>query len=524
MWEDAQDAPSTQDTQSSYESAIKEEEEDRPLTKANMKRARHRDTRVVSKLSPAQLARKRANDREAQRALRQRTKEHIAHLERRLDELSRQDTGSELLHTMQQRHLELVEQLKHVRSSMAQMQLQSVHAAARTKNIQGLFDAQTQRAMAGSAYSPVSPGRPRSTPYGELSSDEQSAPLSIKSDQIINSNQMLHAALPTRMANVAHFDLQNAAVQYDPDQVDSFMDERDGGTKAYWSELPWVAQPFQNINGTAFMPMSSGYPYVNDITFPMDSELGISQPYMDVYSGHRYSIFNMPQQCAAPDLALEMASSPLPIWARLPRFVTTKNPIDQLLRDAMQNCWLTGQPVPHDPDYGALFAPLPPRTPSQSLNSAIVMAIKMFSCRSTVPQAALLYICHLLVSWLIAPSPATYARLPVYMRPVRRQLEMPHPQWSESAVWPLLRDRMLANQKRYLTNDFILSYMEAFDVDWARRRVDGNMPIFTLNENGQVSLTMGFEAAVRDLRCWRLGETFFEKYPEVREMVRVYEE
>ncbi|EWZ78584.1 hypothetical protein FOWG_17191 [Fusarium oxysporum f. sp. lycopersici MN25] len=41
----------------------------------------------VSSLTPSQLARKRANDREAQRAIRARTKEHIDRLERELEEL-----------------------------------------------------------------------------------------------------------------------------------------------------------------------------------------------------------------------------------------------------------------------------------------------------------------------------------------------------------------------------------------------------------------------------------------------------
>ncbi len=47
----------------------------------------HSGTRSVSTLTPSQLARKRANDREAQRAIRQRTKEHIERLERELEEL-----------------------------------------------------------------------------------------------------------------------------------------------------------------------------------------------------------------------------------------------------------------------------------------------------------------------------------------------------------------------------------------------------------------------------------------------------
>ncbi|KAF2801784.1 uncharacterized protein BDZ99DRAFT_358267, partial [Mytilinidion resinicola] len=45
-------------------------------------------TRKVTALTAAQLERKRASDREAQRAIRQRTNDHIESLERRIAELS----------------------------------------------------------------------------------------------------------------------------------------------------------------------------------------------------------------------------------------------------------------------------------------------------------------------------------------------------------------------------------------------------------------------------------------------------
>jgi regulator of replication initiation timing len=59
-------------------------------------------TRSVSTLTAAQLERKRANDREAQRAIRQRTKDHIDQLERRIAELSAtNDTSAKLMHALQ---------------------------------------------------------------------------------------------------------------------------------------------------------------------------------------------------------------------------------------------------------------------------------------------------------------------------------------------------------------------------------------------------------------------------------------
>lgn len=54
------------------------------------KRPSRAGTRSVTTLTAAQLERKRANDREAQRAIRQRTKDHIDTLERQVRDLSAQ--------------------------------------------------------------------------------------------------------------------------------------------------------------------------------------------------------------------------------------------------------------------------------------------------------------------------------------------------------------------------------------------------------------------------------------------------
>lgn len=59
------------------------------------KRPSRAGTRSVTTLTAAQLERKRANDREAQRAIRQRTKDHIESLERQVRDLTAQiDTNS----------------------------------------------------------------------------------------------------------------------------------------------------------------------------------------------------------------------------------------------------------------------------------------------------------------------------------------------------------------------------------------------------------------------------------------------
>ena len=84
------------------------------------KRASRAGTRSVSTLSAAQLERKRANDREAQRAIRQRTKDHIDILERSISELrTSQDASEKLVVATQQKNRELEEENVYLRTRLS---------------------------------------------------------------------------------------------------------------------------------------------------------------------------------------------------------------------------------------------------------------------------------------------------------------------------------------------------------------------------------------------------------------------
>jgi TolA-binding protein len=77
-------------------------------------------TRSVNTLSDAQLERKRANDREAQRIIRQRTREHIENLERQVAELGDQ---KEQLNKALQHNAELEARVVQLQQQLADMAL-----------------------------------------------------------------------------------------------------------------------------------------------------------------------------------------------------------------------------------------------------------------------------------------------------------------------------------------------------------------------------------------------------------------
>lgn len=60
-------------------------------------------SRGVAHLTPEQLAKKRANDREAQRAIRERTKSQIEALERRIEQLTAQQPYQDLQRVVRQK-------------------------------------------------------------------------------------------------------------------------------------------------------------------------------------------------------------------------------------------------------------------------------------------------------------------------------------------------------------------------------------------------------------------------------------
>ena len=87
-----------------------------PLT-GRKRRASTSGSRGVAHLTPEQLAKKRANDREAQRAIRERTKNQIETLERRIQELTSQQPYQELQHVLRQKQA-VEEENKEIKRSL----------------------------------------------------------------------------------------------------------------------------------------------------------------------------------------------------------------------------------------------------------------------------------------------------------------------------------------------------------------------------------------------------------------------
>ena len=106
---------------SRFGDATSETESIQTSSGSGKKRSSRAGTRSVSTLSAAQLERKRANDRDAQRAIRQRTKDHIDGLEKTISDLrATQEATEKLLTATQHQNREVVEENAFLRSKLSE--------------------------------------------------------------------------------------------------------------------------------------------------------------------------------------------------------------------------------------------------------------------------------------------------------------------------------------------------------------------------------------------------------------------
>ena len=113
-------------------------------------------SRGVANLTPDQLAKKRANDREAQRAIRERTKNQIETLEQRIQELTSQQPYQDLQSIRQQKDAIQAEN-EEIKSNLASAlhTLQSCIGATAAGNTRNLIPGEEGASIDISCSSPI---------------------------------------------------------------------------------------------------------------------------------------------------------------------------------------------------------------------------------------------------------------------------------------------------------------------------------------------------------------------------------
>ncbi|KAL4900951.1 hypothetical protein BDW74DRAFT_160865 [Aspergillus multicolor] len=449
-------------------------------------------SRGVANLTPDQLAKKRANDRQAQRAIRERTKTHIDSLEQRVRELSSQKPFLDLQAALKQNEAILAEN-RELRQGLR----------AIIDTIQPLLGKQD------SFMPPVTaPATARSA-----------APL------IPSASPSLDNHLPSdphRSATVDRSYTESIASVGTPSSTHSaptLGSRRDSATGNNTSlRLAFDYQRHNLLHGLDF-----GGDERMGFNFLLDPSQQV--PKME---GFRRSSETIRSQSGIPALPPvgTMPDQPLPAYMTPIRNIAPTCTLDAILLDFLHNRQReAAKGVPKQklvgPAYPSVSSLLNPDKSvySHPLSKVFTDILRTFPDISSLPeQLGVLYSMFLLMRWQIYPTAENYHRLPDWLTPRPSQLLTPHPAWIDYLPWPRMRDRLVMSYHEYPFDNWFIPFTGTLSINWPYEPTDC---LLSTGETDELIINPVFERHFADINNWTLGPAFAEEFPLLVETTKI---
>ncbi|KAJ9660716.1 hypothetical protein H2201_006795 [Coniosporium apollinis] len=490
-------------------------------------------SRGVANLTPEQLARKRANDREAQRAIRERTKNQIERLNNRIHELESQQPYNELQTVLRQK-----EAVQAENDDLRQRLASIMSIVQPVLGAQGLND---------------------------LAAAERS-PMALQPPDLDRPQQHLHAPAPhphpPPVAAMADMETTNS-------QAESPSAASQTSTNRHWS-FPGLA-PTSHVRGYAppfdqqdqhrdSIPQDMGYPQADErlgLPFLLGSNQHHSSGALNGTSPHATAPSPGPARTSDRSALVAHSTLPLPIEATCP--------LDNLLIDflaerharAAEGASSKALVGPLYPNFSALLYPSG-NVPSHPLSKVMTDILRTFPDVDSLPeQVAIVFIMFLIMRWQVEPTPENYDRLPDWITPRPSQLFTPHPAWVDHIPWPRLRDRMVHAHDAIPFDAFFIPYTTTLSLNWPYAARDvlipasattathtpGTTSSFSATSPFSTAARLGsppeqvdgnsggeqwlinpvFETHLRELSNWSLGPAFRDAFPELAHTVKIHE-
>ncbi|EEY18190.1 conserved hypothetical protein [Verticillium alfalfae VaMs.102] len=489
------------------------------------KGTKRKGTRSVSTLNPAQLARKRANDREAQRAIRARTKEHIERLEQQLADLQSERGGdqSQTIQELTRRNRALEEEIYRLREAAGQPTGHSYPNSVYDDNLSSVSGAipspRSSPFPASGGYSGMPELGPSYVPLPDASESwgpGVSVPSNVSSpSSSANTDEYGGAYIPTSIP-APMMEARSVPAKMDYDDVDSGKQRT---PTARWLPSLASSQP----GGRQRLPASRAMEYVPGPVLPAAAVSPlIRQP--------GTSFWEMPSLVLAPTCAADQWIISFAHDCR--RLAQTKN-IDALLRPPRVNLKTLLEYKPPSPTHPAPRIHIADLERALDVNSAgsgaaphplaelITALVDKAGMANVVERLALFLPAQRILAWLAQPTRESYNALVLNYAPRPSQLTVPHPQWVDFVLQGPLRDAIIERQDVYATEEFQNIYANSLRLlNWPGRPVDAiNMDPTT----GEVWLNDTFAAHALRIENWRMHETFVRRYPELRGFVELTE-
>ncbi|CAJ2511535.1 Uu.00g071600.m01.CDS01 [Anthostomella pinea] len=470
-------------------------------------------SRGVANLTPEQLAKKRANDREAQRAIRERTKTQIETLEKRIHDLTSQQPYQELQAVIRQKEAVEAENAE-IKGRLASI-ISLIQPILSNQQVEGAYASPVPTLVP--FQSTVQPPPPSSH-----SAHNASTPVSVASPvSAVDSSwhSQGHSAQPSpgfnpkQLLNQQRHDLLHTLELGAGEQL----------------KLDFLLDPSQRVNriqagpnGAQDTPGSRHLPMKHDWTAaslppPRSSSAmsGVSRPHQQ-------------QQQQRIDYTPENTTTQSPRGAWVGDSATLKNteptcPLDNLLLDFLfERRQRAAEGVsPQEivgPRYPSVSSLLNPANSAHShpLSKVFTDILATFPGICTLPErVAVLYIMFLIMRWQISPTPENFGLLPSWAAPTPEQLATPHPAWIDHLPFPRMREKLTRdyNPHDYLFDDFFIPFTSTISLNWP---YEGTDALLQSPDGAELLINPVFERHLRRLENWTLGDAFDRAFPKLR--------
>ena len=169
------------------------------------------------------------------------------------------------------------------------------------------------------------------------------------------------------------------------------------------------------------------------------------------------------------------------------------------------------------PRYPSVSSLLNPSASAYShpLSKFFTDILATFPDISALPErVAVLYVMFLVMRWQISPSPDSFRRLPAWVRPLPCQLRVAHPAWVDYVPFPRMRDRVCRhdNPADYLFDNFFVPFTTTLTLSWPYEDTD---VLLRSPDTDELLINPVFERHLRRIENWKLGDAFAKAFPSL---------
>ncbi|KAF2666521.1 hypothetical protein BT63DRAFT_481035 [Microthyrium microscopicum] len=451
-------------------------------------------SRSVASLTPEQLEKKRRNDREAQRAIRERTKHQIDRLNDKIREYELSQPYQELQAVIRQKEIIQAENEELKRKMLQASNLLNPQSGASLTSLSGLdaLVSASERATPGNGGPSATLPPMQGPPY---------IPASIPAIQ----SPLAQASSPGTQTTRSY-----------------------GGTPPATAAVPgrsWVSPSPSNFVDQSPRPGLGGEAYQ-----PGDERHSVGF----VIDNTNTKFVRVPYNTRQTPPTSSPGAIP-PVYTILPR-VTESCALDVLLLDYLvKSQRLAAEGVspselagPVHSTFNSLANPKSTFN-AHPLSKFFTDILQTFPDISRVPeQVAVTYVMHTVMRWQIHPTRENYELLPSYSVPPASSIIVPHPAWMDHLPWPRLRDATIMQVPSVPFDVFFVPYTTTFSINWPYSddmclAYDTSVPVGPGGEQPLIVSPL-FEAHIRELNNWSLGPAFREEFPLWERFVRIRED